>query len=582
MDLNAVIQHTGGASSYIVAVVCLTCLLNLTVNIENAAVNFLSPGVEDYWCNVPALANLTVEEQINISSPCNGDSCNDRDHCKVYDLPWDDYSEDDFRKWGPEFLANFNTTSCKQWNYGIPLAETTTSEFNLVCERSWISELLSPIYLAGLFVGSMISGPVADSYGRMPAFVLCIILLAIGGVGSALSVNIVMFAAFRFLLGVSGRLGGITNVILATELVAQEYRSASVGLSRIFYVTGPLLLAGAAYLTDSWRILQLVLTMPFVLLILCYWYIPESPRWLVGKGRYNEARKSINIIARRSKKTIPDKIALEAAENNNSTKQQEPISVKEVFRHPLLRKWTIALGIAHLASMMVYMAVSMNIDRLFGNLYLNVILASVLEYPAVLLCLYSMAKFGRQRTMQAGLAVAAIGGLISVACILTDVPPMAVTIALIIVRGAASVGVCSFTTLTTELFPSNIRQTALGVTSAFSSFFTIFSPLIGGPLEQVWEPLPSLIFAVLCSGSFCLNLMIPETLGKPMPESLEDLEILNDPKRFSSSPFLDANHNPLCKDCTDKTQGLSQIQLQVDDLAHTNQGFEPESVSTYL
>ena len=68
------------------------------------------------------------------------------------------------------------------------------------------------------------------------------------------------------------------------------------------------MLPGFAYLFREWRHLQLVLSAPGILLLVTWWFLPESPRWLLRKGRVDEADQVLRNVAQVNGKesTLPD------------------------------------------------------------------------------------------------------------------------------------------------------------------------------------------------------------------------------------------------------------------------------------
>lgn len=68
-----------------------------------------------------------------------------------------------------------------------------------------------------------------------------------------------------------------------------------------------MVLPGVAYLIRDWKILQLVLSAPSVLLFVTWYFLPESPRWLLRKGRIQEAEAILRQAAERNgrKKELP-------------------------------------------------------------------------------------------------------------------------------------------------------------------------------------------------------------------------------------------------------------------------------------
>jgi OCT family organic cation transporter-like MFS transporter 4/5 len=82
------------------------------------------------------------------------------------------------------------------------------------------------------------------------------------------------------------------------ELLAR-YRVIAGTLCMYYYTFGYFLMAGISYfLNYDWRTLQIVLAAPAIIFIPYWWFMPESVRWLIRKGRHEEARKQVEKVAR--------------------------------------------------------------------------------------------------------------------------------------------------------------------------------------------------------------------------------------------------------------------------------------------
>lgn len=86
--------------------------------------------------------------------------------------------------------------------------------------------------------------------------------------------------------------------LLAIELVGPKHRTLCTIVSNIAYSLGLVFLAGVVYLVRDWRQLALATTLPFIFFFFYWWLMPESPRWLLARGRFDEAEKILKTMAR--------------------------------------------------------------------------------------------------------------------------------------------------------------------------------------------------------------------------------------------------------------------------------------------
>lgn len=93
----------------------------------------------------------------------------------------------------------------------------------------------------------------------------------------------------------------------AIEVLSPSWRGLAGNLFCLPFAVGYMILPGVAYLIRDWKILQLVLSSPSLILFVTWYFLPESPRWLLRKGRVQEAEAILRQAAARNgrKKTLP-------------------------------------------------------------------------------------------------------------------------------------------------------------------------------------------------------------------------------------------------------------------------------------
>ncbi|WP_319433174.1 MFS transporter [Mycobacterium sp. RTGN5] len=170
--------------------------------------------------------------------------------------------------------------------------------------------MINTATVLGGLAGRLIGGYIADRWGRRAALSLNLLVYTLGGLISAVAVNYEMLLASRFIVGIG--LGGEFTVGLAilAEIVATRHRGSllatlnisSGGVGNIasfgffWLVLGPLngVLGGN---DTSWRWTYVILAVPALLVVFFRRYLPESPRFLLSKGRVEDANKSLTRLA---------------------------------------------------------------------------------------------------------------------------------------------------------------------------------------------------------------------------------------------------------------------------------------------
>src|SRR5919198_1379180 len=158
----------------------------------------------------------------------------------------------------------------------------------------------------GAFLGTYVSGVIADRYGRKNAFVFTLLTFGVLSIGSALAWNFASLIVFRTIQGVG--LGGEVYVaaVLFGECLKARTRGRVMGLYESIYAWGQFLAPVIGFLlvstlppSVSWRVLFLIGGLPVLMAVYAYFRLPESPRWLAAKGRDEEADRLVSGIEQR-------------------------------------------------------------------------------------------------------------------------------------------------------------------------------------------------------------------------------------------------------------------------------------------
>jgi putative MFS transporter len=152
----------------------------------------------------------------------------------------------------------------------------------------------------GMVFGSYLFGTVSDRIGRRTGFQITILIFSVFSAASALARDPTELAILRFFTGIG--IGGFVPIDTAimSEFMPKANRGKLMALWAIFFSAGGLLAAFMARVVGAdigWRSLFLVGAVPAILVFFVRMIIPESPRFLLQKGREEEARKSISWVA---------------------------------------------------------------------------------------------------------------------------------------------------------------------------------------------------------------------------------------------------------------------------------------------
>ncbi|XP_046579696.1 organic cation transporter protein-like [Haliotis rubra] len=297
-------------------------------------------------------------------------------------------------------FTNGSYQNC-QWNetcQRIFESETVTivSEWNLVCGKRWVSDIIISIQMVGVLFGSIIAGYCADRYGRKKVVYGGLVLSTISNLTASFSVSWVMFTVIRVIIGLAVGMTLSCCFLYQLEFVGKKWRGVCATIPS--WSLGIVLFAVFSWILRNWKWLHLAIAAFNIPLLLTWFVMPESLRWLAVKGRLEEARRVANRIAKFNKKTVPDLSILEliAEEEKAEGVKAKSYSYIDLIRTRKLRSRTLITCFIWFSLSIVYYAISFGVNNLSGDFYLNLLIMGLLEVPMALVQLFMVSVFSRR------------------------------------------------------------------------------------------------------------------------------------------------------------------------------------------
>ncbi|GEO66975.1 sugar porter family MFS transporter [Levilactobacillus spicheri] len=414
-----------------------------------------------------------------------------------------------------------------------PLIETN---FSLnIAETGFITSSV----LIGSSLGALSIGPLADRYGRRKLLILAAILFLVGSSLSMVAMGFVSMVIARIILGLAvGSASALTPAYLA-ELAPAD-RRGSLGTMFQLMVTLGILLAYVSNLgflhhnllgIRDWRWMLGSALIPAAALLIGGLLLPESPRFLVEKGKVDDARNVLKYL-RQDSDVDPEK----ELNDIQSIAHQQKGGLKELFTvaRPAV---IVAVGIMLLQQLVGINSVIYFLPQVFikgfGFAESSAIWISVgigiVNFLVTIIAYSVMDKFDRKKLLIFGSIVMAVSlGILAVMNFTMSVQqtavPTMILIAIYIFGFAISWGPIAWVMIG-EIFPLSVRGVGSSIGSAanwignfiVSQFFLVlldaFNNNVGGPFAIFG------VFSVL--SIFFVHYLVPETRGK----SLEQIEL---------------------------------------------------------
>ncbi|XP_057313743.1 solute carrier family 22 member 15-like [Hydractinia symbiolongicarpus] len=396
---------------------------------------------------------------------------------------------------------------------------TLVTEFDLVCNRNWLDALTGSVVFVGWGLGIIISGFLSDRYGRKKILYPCLFMALLLLLFHAVVKAIWQLLVIRFLMGIFFSAPALNGYVLVVELIGPNKRVMAATIKGIIWQLSALVLTLKAKYIHSWRLLVLLCSVPYLIGIITALCVPESVRWLNLKGRTKEAEAILRKAAKYNKKILPA-VSLKPAESEE--KHGRKASYIDLFKRWKLAKSVLAQSFIWFQCGMTYYGLNWAFADLGGDMYSNFVLSFIVELPAVFFAWWLMQKIGRKKTcilLGVGTAIACFG----VACI----PKRENFKALRLSFGLTGKFMIHsvFSTMymwSSEIYPTVLRTQGMGINIVTSRIGAATSPFIK-VLDQFHVAAPFALMVVCAVIATLLALTLPETLGKPTRETLDDM-----------------------------------------------------------
>ncbi|XP_076612371.1 solute carrier family 22 member 2-like [Chaetodon auriga] len=513
----------GRCQKRIFAMLCL-----LSIPFSGVYVGIVFQGfTPDHWCRDPVVVERrqtcgwSLADGRRLTAPLvNNSGVLQHSNCEQYEVDWNATTLTcDTRELN---LTKVPVTTCKDgWEYDYEGRKTLVTEFNLVCSDAWLVDTYQSILNLGFLLGSFAFGYLADRFGRRISFLISNILNAIAGLVQAVTPNYISILVLRAILGLGIKGGWMASYVLLTEIVGVNHRRLVGILFQMFFSVGNLILPLLAYFITDWRWLQVVISVPYILFLSYYWLIPESPRWLISQRNSSKALEITEAMAKENKKKLSKNFeTLTDDEGDFPTG-----SLMDLFRTPNMRKHTFILMYNWFTSAVVYQGLIMQVGIAGGNIYIDFLIFSLVEFPAAFLILFTIDRIGRRLPFATANIVA------GVCCLITAFIPDSLhwlkTVVACIGRVGITMAFEMVVFVNTELYPTFVRNLGVSVCSTLCDVGGIVSPYLLYRLAAVWLELPFIIFGVVAFIAGGLVLLLPETKGVPLPDTIDDIEFPN-------------------------------------------------------
>ena len=404
--------------------------------------------------------------------------------------------------------------------------------------------------LVGSIVGVLFAGILSDKLGRKLTMVISAVLFSTSALGCALSADFAQLVVYRIIGGVGIGVVSIVSPLYISELAVAQYRGRLVSLYQLAVTVGFLgaylvnyqLLAWAEsgtqlsvdwlnkiFITEVWRGMLGMETLPAILFFIIIFFIPESPRWLIVRGK---ELKAVNIL---------EKIYNSITEAKSQLKETKSVLTSEtrsewslLMKPGIFKAVIIGVCIAILGQFMGVNAVLYYGPSIFENAGLSggdslfyQVLVGLVNTLTTVLALVIIDKVGRKKLVYygvSGMVVSLI--LIGLYFLFGDslgVSSLFLLIFFLFYVFCCAVSICAVVfVLLSEMYPTKVRGLAMSI-AGFALWIGTYliGQLTPWMLQNLTPAGTFFLFAVMCVPYMLIVWkLVPETTGK----SLEEIE----------------------------------------------------------
>lgn len=364
-----------------------------------------------------------------------------------------------------------------------------TSHFDL---SSRLQEWVVSTMMLGAALGAISTGWISFKLGRKKSLMTGAALFVIGSIGSAFAPNVAILLISRVLLGFAVGIASYVAPLYLSEMAEKEDRGKLISMYQMMVTIGILI----AFISDTafsygghWRLMLGVISLPALLLMFSVFGLPDSPRWLASKGKFDKAKEILRKLSSSDAKADAELAEIQESlqvkqEGWNLFKENKNVR-RAVYLGMLLQAMQQFTGM----NVILYYAPQIFKHAGFANTeqqMIATVICGLTNVLATLIAMKTVDKQGRKPILKIGFAGIALGTFM--------------------------LGVCLF------MINAGFSALWISVLAVIMTLFTITSfAMSAGPV--VWilcseiQPLKSRDFGVACSTTtnWIVNMIIGAT-----------------------------------------------------------------------
>lgn len=381
-----------------------------------------------------------------------------------------------------------------EWEYTMAKSYSIITQWDLDCDRKWLSDLVTSIFFLGWIIGAPIIGWISDNVGRRIILIHTVNVILLTSILSAFVPNIFYFIGCRFVIGFCMNGTYPLMMLIITGIVGDKYQTYTSLTIFAAVMVGLSILGIKSLFITEWKFLYVACSVPYIVTIPFLKFVPESLSFLQAKGKQREMKELFQRMAYWNKKNCPSYIASPQQPQAAANHVSNPL---ELFKTRKLALATSLPAVITFFNIVVYYGLYFQAGDLGGSLHRDYLIITAPEALFSFLNVYFSDKFGLQKMT---LCWTSISSLACVGLIFTAGNDALKTVNIfqgMLGKCCNGVAFSSLTSWATTLIPAHLRSEAMSIGISVSRMGGLAAPWMISCFSELYFKLPFITMSIM-------------------------------------------------------------------------------------
>ncbi|XGW05082.1 hypothetical protein V3C99_015897 [Haemonchus contortus] len=374
-----------------------------------------------------------------------------------------------------------------------PYSSSLITEFGISCSSFiWKEAGLTAFTIGAVLVVPGMSA-LSDEYGRRPVAVICLFIAFICHSLASVAPDYIIFILLRFIIGASSDTYYSVRTTLTCELLPSRSRAWITVVQTIAWVFGMFWVGLLSLFIHKWRLMYFACAAPGILTVVYYFFLPESPYWLIQHKEYKRIEQYIET-ANKWNNTVID---IDACRREGPSPDEKRETCAAMARSPQMIKLLLINGFIEFVMAFYYFGLSFLSVDLSDDRFTAYMLSAFVELPGGLVVLPLMMYAGRRTLCLLSMVSQ---GIFVIVAPFFKIHPIYIS----------------------EMTPTSVRSLSYSIINIAQSVGIIVAPYLRH-IRLHPEYVKFAVVGVLCIIAGVLCMFLPETMDRPLPADIKDL-----------------------------------------------------------